>query len=437
MNIFPVKTVSKKENIYHERETNQSHLNNAPSSLSLMKTMNATKRIHSRSAFTLIELLVVIAIIAVLAVAVIITMNPSELMKQARDSNRLSDLENIRTATQLYFNDVSPTPPGATSTSYLSLLDPTVGTTGGSCSGITGTTHCAASSTYRKSDSTGWIPVDMTKISIGSPLPVLPVDPINTASSGFYYTYQTDGTYWEVSANAESQKFQAQSPQFTVGTSASLIFTCGVSTVTGTAPDTTIYKTVLGADGNCWLASNLGTANIAQSAADSSAYGWLYQWGRLTDGHQITTSTATTTLSSTDVPGNADFIEAPNSPYDWRSPQNDNLWQGTSTAINNPCPIGWSIPTQTQWSNWVSAVGLASCSSGCDTALYNTTLKLTDAGLRDPSDALFAGQGASGYYWSSSIDGTNAYNFAFHSSFVVPANYDYRAYGFSARCIKD
>ncbi|KKW47096.1 MAG: hypothetical protein UY99_C0042G0007, partial [Parcubacteria group bacterium GW2011_GWA1_59_11] len=43
-----------------------------------------------RSSFTLIELLVVIAIVAILSAVVIITLNPAELLKQSRDSNRLS-----------------------------------------------------------------------------------------------------------------------------------------------------------------------------------------------------------------------------------------------------------------------------------------------------------------------------------------------------------
>jgi prepilin-type N-terminal cleavage/methylation domain-containing protein len=51
----------------------------------------------SRSAFTLIELLVVIAIIGMLAVVVILTLNPVELFRQARDSNRLSDLATLTT----------------------------------------------------------------------------------------------------------------------------------------------------------------------------------------------------------------------------------------------------------------------------------------------------------------------------------------------------
>ena len=85
-------------------------------------------------------------------------------------------------------------------------------------------------------------------------------------------------------------------------------FTCGTSTVTGRSPDATIYQTVMGADGKCWLKSNLGTANVATSSADSTAYGWLYQWGRLTDGHQIRTSAVLSTQSTGDIPGHADFI---------------------------------------------------------------------------------------------------------------------------------
>jgi len=43
-----------------------------------------------RSAFTLIELLIVIAIIAILSIVVILVLNPAQLLKQSRDSNRVS-----------------------------------------------------------------------------------------------------------------------------------------------------------------------------------------------------------------------------------------------------------------------------------------------------------------------------------------------------------
>jgi hypothetical protein len=79
--------------------------------------------------------------------------------------------------------------------------------------------------------------------------------------------------------------------------------------------------------GRTWLDRNLGATRVATAYNDSDAYGDLYQWGRLTDGHEKRTSSTTAVLSATDVPGHGDFILSPSSPYDWRNPQNDNLWQ--------------------------------------------------------------------------------------------------------------
>ena len=88
------------------------------------------------------------------------------------------------------------------------------------------------------------------------------------------------------------------------------------------------YNTVLNATTDrVWLDRNLGATQVATSSTDADSYGWLYQWGRGTDGHQIRTSSTTATLSSTDDPGHDDFILSPNIPFDWRDPQNDDLWQ--------------------------------------------------------------------------------------------------------------
>ena len=59
------------------------------------------------SVFTLIELLVVIAILAVLATAVVVVLNPAELLKQGRDSTRLSDFSAIHSAIAFYLSDYS------------------------------------------------------------------------------------------------------------------------------------------------------------------------------------------------------------------------------------------------------------------------------------------------------------------------------------------
>ncbi len=64
------------------------------------------KNLKNQKGFTLIELLVVIAIIAILAVVVILTLNPAELLRQSRDSNRVSDFATLKSAIGLYSEDV-------------------------------------------------------------------------------------------------------------------------------------------------------------------------------------------------------------------------------------------------------------------------------------------------------------------------------------------
>ena len=55
-------------------------------------------KIQSKKAFTLIELLIVIAIIGVLATTSILVLNPAELTKRSRDSDRISDMANLNKA---------------------------------------------------------------------------------------------------------------------------------------------------------------------------------------------------------------------------------------------------------------------------------------------------------------------------------------------------
>ena len=102
--------------------------------------------------------------------------------------------------------------------------------------------------------------------------------------------------------------------------------------------------------GKTWMDRNLGASQVATSSTDAASYGDLYQWGRRADGHQCRTSPTTATLSSVDQPAHGNFILAPNAPNDWRSPQNTNLWQGVS-GVNNPCPSGYRIPTETELNN--------------------------------------------------------------------------------------
>ena len=83
-----------------------------------------TRRLSSRSSFTLIELLIVIAILVILAVVVILTLNPSELMAQGRDSTRLSDMASLNSAINIYLTDSGGTGSlGTSSILYISVPD--------------------------------------------------------------------------------------------------------------------------------------------------------------------------------------------------------------------------------------------------------------------------------------------------------------------------
>ena len=60
--------------------------------------------------------------------------------------------------------------------------------------------------------------------------------------------------------------------------------------------------------GRVWMDRNLGSSQAGTSSTDINAIGDLYQWGRRSDGHQCRNSPTTTTLSSSDMPGNNFFI---------------------------------------------------------------------------------------------------------------------------------
>ncbi len=182
--------------------------------------------------------------------------------------------------------------------------------------------------------------------------------------------------------------------------------------------------------GKTWMDRNLGATQVAASSIDAAAYGDLYQWGRGADGHQLRNSPTTTTLSSSDQPGNGNFILVPNDPNDWRSPQNNNLWQGVN-GVNNPCPSGYRLPTSTEldaerssWgNNYFNAAGA-----------FNS-LKLPLAGYRKYSDGLLDNVGTVGYYWNSTINGTNSRSLFFNSTLLSVSSFERRAEGNSVRCI--
>jgi hypothetical protein len=193
---------------------------------------------------------------------------------------------------------------------------------------------------------------------------------------------------------------------------------------------TVATPSVTSSTGKIWMDRNLGATQVATGSADAASYGDLYQWGRLADGHQIRTSGTTATLSSTDVPGNGNFITVNSGNYDWRSPQNNNLWQGVN-GTNNPCPTGYRLPTETE----LNAERLIWSSDNAAGA-FASVLKLPVAGGRRSSDGLLYSADSLGRYWFSTVSGAYA-SYLFFSSGNAYLNSSSRANGFSVRCLKD
>jgi uncharacterized protein (TIGR02145 family) len=205
--------------------------------------------------------------------------------------------------------------------------------------------------------------------------------------------------------------------------------------------------TVTSLTGRIWMDRNLGASQVATSPDDAASYGDLYQWGRNADGHQLRDSQITTIVSSTNPSANSAFVTSMgNRPNDWLTPQDDNLWQGIN-GINNPCPSGFRVPTETEWE-----AEKATWSSQNSAGAFGSVLKLPKAGIRlETNDSpnlggLTAGslknEGVKGLY--SSV--TPIYNSTSNGQHSVLLDFSdtnarmidgRRARGRSVRCIKD
>jgi hypothetical protein len=150
--------------------------------------------------------------------------------------------------------------------------------------------------------------------------------------------------------------------------------------------------------GKTWMDRNLGASRAAIRSTDSLAYGDLYQWGRSSDGHQCRNSEVTYLSSTIDYTGNNKFISCQTSQFgDWRNPQNPNLWQQSDT-INNPCPIGYRVPTKSELDNerisWLTNNSIGA---------FNSNLKLPLTGFRHKGDGSIQHTTDVGVYWSNTI----------------------------------
>lgn len=164
--------------------------------------------------FTLIELLIVIGILAILSTAMVLVINPAELLRRSRDTQRLSDLSTLKTAIGYYLVNVSTPYIGGTSTND-TCVGGTTPTLWATVFGVSAGTFTSSYSTtsVSKIDGSGWVPIDFADLTGGSPIGSLPLDPSNTSATStpsLYYTYvcNKDNLTFEMTANMESDYYE-------------------------------------------------------------------------------------------------------------------------------------------------------------------------------------------------------------------------------------
>lgn len=103
-----------------------------------------------RRGFTLIELLIVIGILGILVVAVLLTLNPAEAQKKARDTKRMRDLSTLQSIMDQYVNSgvtLAASSPNSTS----------------------GAQNCTVA---------GWLGIDVCSFASS-----VPIDPVNSTTA--------------------------------------------------------------------------------------------------------------------------------------------------------------------------------------------------------------------------------------------------------------
>ncbi len=204
-------------------------------------------------------------------------------------------------------------------------------------------------------------------------------------------------------------------------------------------------------DGTTFAPVNCGYEPATESPAYKGyTYGKLYQWGRrdgggynTTDDHSVQTAEAATWSGGVfqnngGTPAADKFYTTSDLPNDWYS---NNSSKQLTAWTNDPCPAGWRVPTEAELTK------VKGTTASLTTGKHGSTDNLQ--GVSRADGKLFfpvAGyrsiggsdrkRGNGGSYWSSDVSVTKAPNWDFNND-DSSMYYNYRAFGFSVRCVKN
>lgn len=188
-----------------------------------------------------------------------------------------------------------------------------------------------------------------------------------------------------------------------------------------------IYYCLESVDGIFWLDRNIGALGID---GQNSGY---FQYGRSGDGHQNMISSTINYESLSNKP--IDFYDN-NPEYEgkfiinmshpnWMFPDVEmkNAWAYTRSHLsNNPCPMGYSVPTSEQFLQYIQAKGLAA---------------IPKKGIRSKSTGVISDNN-NGYFWTSDVSSKKNTNIGV--KIIGNSSYELietsSANGLNVKCIK-
>jgi len=181
--------------------------------------------------------------------------------------------------------------------------------------------------------------------------------------------------------------------------------------------------------GKIWVQANLGALGVATSSTDADSYGWYYNWGKPTDGHQFSNSPFSSAKVSSDTPTPGIYTGGDNSQVEWQTTRNNNLWNGVN-GTNNPCPSGWRLPTRSEWETLLSTSPAITNS----TTAFSSSLKLPAQMGRDRTDCTIKAANTNNIYWSG--DASNP-TWTWAHSGGIGSGATQPTYGAAVRCVQN
>ena len=172
-------------------------------------------------------------------------------------------------------------------------------------------------------------------------------------------------------------------------------------------------------NGVCWATRNVGMPGTFVDNPEDA--GMFYQWNR-----NIGWSATNPIINS----------------------NGGTTWDGSTPAgttwetANEVCPAGYRVPTQAEFQSLVNSGSIWVSNwnhTGVTGRVFGSgdnTLFLPAAGFRYNTSGALDYAGTGGYYWSSTVSGSNASSLFFNSSLSFMSNFT-RAWGLSLRCVAD